>query len=152
MGLFAKLKYYLKRYWYIAIPIHIVNCSLWFALFYIAVKSGVDVVPLLEKCHFPNYVVDKVKSVPSNAGTAVVALFLYKIASPLRFATTLLLIQLCFPVLRKFGIMTVKEVKYKMRLKYATKMRKISGRYQQKFNQMTPHENKKRQSTGSAKK
>lgn len=38
IGLFAKLKYYLKRYWYIAIPIHIASCVMWFILLYIAVK------------------------------------------------------------------------------------------------------------------
>uniref|UniRef100_A0A915PYH0 Translocon-associated protein subunit delta n=1 Tax=Setaria digitata TaxID=48799 RepID=A0A915PYH0_9BILA len=120
--LFAKLKYYLKRYWYIAIPIHIANCAVWFIVLYVAVKSGFDVVALLEKYHVPNYVVDRVKSIPPNAGVAVVAFLLYKIATPLRYATTLLLIQLSFPVLRRLGIMTAKEVKYKMRLKYTNKL------------------------------
>ncbi|KAM3726335.1 Translocon-associated protein subunit delta [Dirofilaria immitis] len=120
-GLFAKLKYYLKRYWYIAIPIHIVNCVIWFIVLYITVRSGLDVVALLKKCHVPDYVVDRVESIPSNAGVAVVAFLLYKIATPFRYATTLLLIQLSFPVFRRLGIMTAKEVKYKMRLKYTNK-------------------------------
>lgn len=37
-GLFAKLKFYIKRYWYIAIPVHTINCSIWFIAFYIAVR------------------------------------------------------------------------------------------------------------------
>ncbi|VDN18589.1 unnamed protein product [Gongylonema pulchrum] len=130
-GLFAKLKYYLKRYWYIAIPIHIVNCAVWFIVFYIVCRSGLDVVALLEKCHLPDSLINKVKSTPPNAGYAVVAFLLYKIATPLRYATTLLLIQLSFPVLRRFGILTAKEVKYRMRLKYTNKMRKMKRRYQQ---------------------
>ncbi|VDK61548.1 unnamed protein product [Onchocerca ochengi] len=77
-GLFAKLKYYLKRYWYIAIPIHIANCVVWFIILYITVKSGLDIVALLKKCHVPDYVVDRVESVPPNAGVAVVAFLLYK--------------------------------------------------------------------------
>ncbi|EJD76112.1 hypothetical protein LOAG_16886 [Loa loa] len=152
LGLFAKLKYYLKRYWYIAIPIHIANCIIWFIVLYIAVQSGLDVVALLEKCHVPNYIVHRVKSVPSNAGVAVVAFLLYKIVIPLRYATTLLLIQLSFPVLRRLGIMTVKEVKYKMRLKYTNKVKKIKRRYQLKFNRAGSLGNKKRQNISGFKK
>ncbi|CAG9541133.1 unnamed protein product [Cercopithifilaria johnstoni] len=151
-GLFAKLKYYLKRYWYIAIPIHIANYVVWFIVFYVAVKSGLDVVALLEKCRIPNYVVDRVKSVPPNAGVAVVAFLLCKIAAPFRYATTLLLIQLSFPILRRFGLMTAKEVKYKMRLKYTNKVWKIKRRYQLKFNRMGSPVNKKRQSASGFKK
>ncbi|VIO86653.1 Uncharacterized protein BM_BM6880 [Brugia malayi] len=151
-GLFAKLKYYLQRYWYIAIPIHIANCIVWFTVLYITVKSGLDVAALLEKCHVPNYVVGRVKSVPSNAGVAVVAFLLYKIATPFRYATTVLLIQLSFPILRRMGIMTAKEVKYKMRLKYTNKVRKIKRRYQLKFNRVGSVGNKKRQNTSGIKK
>ncbi|VDK79216.1 unnamed protein product [Litomosoides sigmodontis] len=151
-GLFAKLKYYLKRYWYIAIPIHIANCVVWYIVFYIAVKSGLDVVALLEKYHVPNYVLDRVKSIPPNAGVAVVAFLLYKISTPFRYASTLLLIQLSFPILRQLGLMTAKEVKYKMRLKYTNKLWKIKRRYQIKFNRMGSLANKKRQSTGGFKK
>ncbi|KAK6110392.1 hypothetical protein QQG55_39650 [Brugia pahangi] len=151
-GLFAKLKYYLQRYWYIAIPIHIANCIIWFTVLYITVKSGLDVAALLEKCHVPNYVVGRIKSVPSNAGVAVVAFLLYKIATPFRYATTVLLIQLSFPILRRMGIMTAKEVKYKMRLKYTNKVRKIKRRYQLKFNRVGSVGNKKRQNTSGFKK
>uniref|UniRef100_A0A8R1XW99 DUF1279 domain-containing protein n=1 Tax=Onchocerca volvulus TaxID=6282 RepID=A0A8R1XW99_ONCVO len=151
-GLFAKLKYYLKRYWYIAIPIHIANCVVWFIILYITVKSGLDIVALLKKCHVPDYVVDRVESVPPNAGVAVVAFLLYKIATPFRYATTLLLIQLSFPILRRLGIMTAKEVKYKMRLKYTNKVGKIKRRYQLKFNRMGSLGNKKRQNTSGSKK
>jgi hypothetical protein len=37
-GLFARMKFYIKRYWYIAIPVHTINCSLWFGGFYFAVR------------------------------------------------------------------------------------------------------------------
>ncbi|KAF7635761.1 hypothetical protein Mgra_00004853 [Meloidogyne graminicola] len=36
-GLYNKLKYYLKRYWYIAIPVHSILCVCWFGMFYLAV-------------------------------------------------------------------------------------------------------------------
>lgn len=37
-GLVAKLKFYIKRYWYIAIPVHSINCTFWFVAFYLAVR------------------------------------------------------------------------------------------------------------------
>lgn len=37
-GLFAKVKYYVKRYWYIALPVHATCCTLYFAGIYCAVK------------------------------------------------------------------------------------------------------------------
>lgn len=37
-GRMALLKYYVKRYWYIAIPVHIVSCLLWYAAAFLAVK------------------------------------------------------------------------------------------------------------------
>lgn len=79
-------------------------------------------------------------------------LVLLQIAVPLRYATTLLLIQLSFPVLRRLGIMTAKEVKYKVRLKYTNNVKKIKRRYQLKFNRMGPLGNKKRQGTSGFKK
>lgn len=77
---------------------------------------------------------------------------LFQIATPLRYATTLLLIQFSFPVLRRLGIMTAKEVKYNMRLKYTNKVRKIKRRYQIKFYRMGSLGNKKRQNTSGFKK
>lgn len=43
--------------------------------------SGLDVVALLKKCHLPDYFISKVKSIPPNAGVAVVALLLYKVST-----------------------------------------------------------------------
>ena len=37
-SLFAKVKYYLRRYWYIAIPAHMANCTAWFIALYFLVK------------------------------------------------------------------------------------------------------------------
>lgn len=37
-GLFAKVKYYVKRYWYIALPVHGTCCALYFGGIYFAIK------------------------------------------------------------------------------------------------------------------
>jgi len=115
-GLFAKFKFYFKRYWYISIPVHCVCSVLWFGTMFLVVKSGVDVIGLLEKLHMPDAVINKVKNVPPSAGVIVVALILYKIVTPLRYATTLAGIRVTFGLLRKFGMLrTAKEVEYQMR-------------------------------------
>ncbi|CAI4221839.1 unnamed protein product [Auanema sp. JU1783] len=125
--LFAKVKYYFKRYWYIAVPAHAVSCTAWFTAFYLAVRSGVDVISLLETLHIPTALIEKIKDTPPSAGAAVIAFLLYKIAMPLRYATTLVLIQSTFWTLRRMGkLKTAREVEYKVRTEY--ELRKKYGR------------------------
>lgn len=117
--LFAKVKYYFKRYWYIAVPAHAASCTAWFIALYLVVKSGVDVISLLEWLHMPDAIVEKVKNTPETAGVVVVSLILYKIAMPFRYMTTLLLIQATFWTLRRLGkLKTAREVEYKVRSEY----------------------------------
>ncbi|CAD5226768.1 unnamed protein product [Bursaphelenchus xylophilus] len=119
-GLFAKFKFYFKRYWYIAIPVYSATCIAWFGGIFLVVKSGVDVVKFLEFLHMPDSIVEKVKNIPETAGKIVIALLLYKLATPLRYATGLLGIRLAFVVLRKMGLLkTAREVEYHMRTRYA---------------------------------
>ncbi|CAD6198157.1 unnamed protein product [Caenorhabditis auriculariae] len=126
--LFAKVKYYFKRYWYIAVPAHAVSCSAWFAAMYAIVHSGVDVIWLLETLHIPDLVVEKVRNTPPAAGELVVAFILYKVVMPIRYATTLVLIQLSFWTLRRMGkLRTAREVEYKVRTEYE-KNKKYYGR------------------------
>ncbi|CAO4369692.1 unnamed protein product [Caenorhabditis nigoni] len=118
-GIFAKVKYYFKRYWYIAVPAHAASCTAWFIALYLVVKSGVDVIALLEWMHMPDAIVEKVKNTPESAGVVVVSLILYKIAMPFRYMTTLLLIQATFWTLRRMGkLKTAREVEYKVRHEY----------------------------------
>jgi len=118
-GLLAKFKFYFKRYWYIALPVHFVGSLLWFGALYAAVYSGVDVIALLEFLHMPDSLIEKIKGVPPSAGLVVLALLLYKIATPARYATTLAGIQVAFWTLRRLGkLRTVREVEYKVRNEY----------------------------------
>ncbi|CAI2349030.1 unnamed protein product [Caenorhabditis sp. 36 PRJEB53466] len=118
-SIFAKVKYYFKRYWYIAVPAHAASCIAWFAALYLVVKSGVDVIGMLEWMHMPAAIVEKVKSTPRSAGVFVVALILYKIAMPFRYMTTLLLIRATFSILQRLGkLKTAREVEYKVRSEY----------------------------------
>ncbi|CAI5446285.1 unnamed protein product [Caenorhabditis angaria] len=118
-SLFAKVKYYFKRYWYIAVPAHMASSTGWFVGAYLIVQSGVDIIALLEYLHMPDAIIEKVKSTPETAGVIVLALILYKIATPLRYATTLFLIQSSFWILRRMGkLKTLNEVEYKVRAEY----------------------------------
>ena len=78
-GLFAKCKFYFKRYWYIAVPVHFVCSLVWFSATYVLVKSGVDVIALLHMLHIPEALIEKVKNTPPSAGVVVIALILYKV-------------------------------------------------------------------------
>ncbi|KAI6187119.1 hypothetical protein M3Y98_00207700 [Aphelenchoides besseyi] len=118
-GLVAKLKFYIKRYWYIAIPVHMANCLTWFAGLYLAVRSGIDVIGLMESLHMPDFIVEKLKNTPPSAGHLVVTFVLYKIATPVRYAGTIAGIRIAFEFLRKFGwLRTAREVEYSVRSGY----------------------------------
>ncbi|KAK5983960.1 hypothetical protein GCK32_009093 [Trichostrongylus colubriformis] len=128
--LFGKVKFYLKRYWYIAVPVHMVCCTAWLAGLYALVHCGVDVVALLRTLHMPAVIIEKIESVPPSAGVIVVALILYKIATPLRYMTTLLLIQATFWTLRRMGkLRTAREVEFKVRSEYEKNKLKYGRRF-----------------------
>lgn len=40
-GLLAKFKYYFKRYWHVALPVHMICCGAWFAALYALVRRFV---------------------------------------------------------------------------------------------------------------
>ncbi|VDM39732.1 unnamed protein product [Toxocara canis] len=130
VGLFAKVKYYVKRYWYIAVPVHFIGSLVWFGALYAAVKSGIDIISLLEHLHLPESLIDKAKNTPPGASVLVLTLILYKVASPLRYATTLAGIQVVFLTLKRIGKLPIaKEVEYEIRSKYESEMQRIGRRY-----------------------
>uniref|UniRef100_A0A915CMQ9 DUF1279 domain-containing protein n=1 Tax=Ditylenchus dipsaci TaxID=166011 RepID=A0A915CMQ9_9BILA len=109
-GLFAKLKYYLKRYAYIAIPVHMTCCTLWAIVIYLVVKSGVD-------------------NTPPSAGVWVVTFLLYKIATPVRYAFSLVAIRYTFKLLRKLGLLrTHLQLRNTVRSQLENAIRKLNQR------------------------
>lgn len=97
-----KFKEVVKKYWYIAIPVHIGTSSLWFGTFYGATKAGLDFVPALEKTSLPEKYIAPLKK--GNLGNVAQALVLYKIVAPLRYASTLAVTRSTIRYLRKRGL------------------------------------------------
>jgi hypothetical protein len=84
---FQKFKTVVKKYWYIAIPVHLGTSACWFGTFYGATKAGLDFVPALEKTSLPQKYIDPLKR--GNIGNFAQALVLYKLVTPFRYASTL---------------------------------------------------------------
>lgn len=82
-----KFKTVVKKYWYIAIPVHVGTSALWFGSFFGATKAGLDFVPALEKTSLPEKYIEPLKK--GNLGNVAQALLLYKLVAPIRYATTL---------------------------------------------------------------
>lgn len=97
-----KFKTIVKKYWYIAIPVHIGTSTVWFGSIYGAVKSGLDFVPALEKAGLPNDFIEPLKK--GNLGNLAQALVLYKIVTPLRYASTLAVAVPTIRTLRRRGM------------------------------------------------
>lgn len=99
-----KFKSLVKKYWYIALPVHFGTSGIWFGSFFGATKVGLDFVPLLEKTSIPEKYIEPLKK--GNMGNFAQALVLYKLVSPLRYATTLAVTRSTIKQLRKRNIIS----------------------------------------------
>lgn len=86
LSIVQKFKQMYKQYWYVLIPVHIVTSIVWYGSFFIAAKSGVDIIPLMEKLGAGEKILSHLQS--SNAGYYAIAYALYKIATPARYTVT----------------------------------------------------------------
>uniref|UniRef100_A0A0N5BJX8 DUF1279 domain-containing protein n=1 Tax=Strongyloides papillosus TaxID=174720 RepID=A0A0N5BJX8_STREA len=128
----AKLKYYIKRYWYVAVPVYaFVYLSFLFG-FYCLIKCGVDIVGLLEKLHAPAKIVDTIKNSSPEASAFVTALLLNKLCGPIRLIAVVGGTQGSIKLLRHFNLLkTAREQELNMRKVYSTKKNKYKLRYKE---------------------
>jgi len=98
-----KFKEVVKKYWYIAVPVHLVGCAGWFGLFYGATKLGLNFVPILEKTSIPEKYVEPLKK--GNIGNLAQAVVMYKLVTPVRYGTTLAVTRSAIIHMRKRGIL-----------------------------------------------
>lgn len=99
---FHKFKDVVKKYWYIAIPVHMGTSVIWFGTFFGATKAGLDFVPMLEKTSLPEKYIEPLKK--GNVGNVAQALVLYKLVTPLRYASTLAVTRSALRYLKKRDI------------------------------------------------
>lgn len=99
---FQKFKTVVKKYWYIAVPVHLGTSVIWFGTFFGATKAGLDFVPALEKTSLPEKYIEPLKK--GSLGNVAQALVLYKLVAPLRYASTLAVTRSAVKHLRKRDI------------------------------------------------
>lgn len=99
---FQKFKILVKKYWYIAIPAHVGTSGIWFGSFFLATKAGLDFVPLLEKTALPEKYIEPLKK--GHLGNLAQAFLLYKLVTPLRYASTLAVATTVVKRLKKTGM------------------------------------------------
>lgn len=76
-----------KDYWYIIIPVEIATSVVWYASFYLALRSGFDIAALLEQWGASEATVSRLPS--AEAGYHALAFICYKVVSPLRHGLSL---------------------------------------------------------------
>ncbi|XP_043467273.1 uncharacterized protein C18orf19 homolog A [Leptopilina heterotoma] len=103
---FQKMKQMAKDYWYILIPVHVATSIIWFSVFYIAAKNGVNVEEVLRYLHLSETYLEKIRN--SSAGHLAVAYALYKVCTPFRYTVTLGGTTMTIRYLNKWGIMKFK--------------------------------------------
>lgn len=99
LGLVQKFKAIVKKYWYIALPVHVATSGLYFGSFYGATKAGLNFVPMLEKTPIPEKYINSLKK--DNIGNIAQALIMFKLIGPLRYGTTLLVTRSAIKQMRK---------------------------------------------------
>jgi len=86
IGIIKKFKKMMKDYWYVLIPVHVSTSIVWFGGFYIMLKSGVDIVGMLEYIGTSQKILDYLSN--SEAGYYALSYACYKIATPARYTVT----------------------------------------------------------------
>lgn len=95
-----KFKELVSKYWYIAVPVHAGTSVCWFGSTYSATKMGFDFLPYLEKTNIiPDFYMEPLKK--GNLGNFAQAAILYKLVTPLRYASTLAVTRSVIIQLRK---------------------------------------------------
>ncbi|KAK4327229.1 hypothetical protein Pmani_002285 [Petrolisthes manimaculis] len=137
LSLVQKFKLMYKQYWYVLIPVHVVTSIVWYGSFFIAAKSGVDIVPVLEKLGAGEKILSHLQN--SNAGYYAIAYAMYKIATPARYTITLGGTTISINYLKKHGYIKpvpspeqLKEMYEDKREEFIEKKEEIVEKYQEK--------------------
>nr|XP_021185940.2 uncharacterized protein C18orf19 homolog B [Helicoverpa armigera] len=112
-GIIQKFKLMYRDYWYVLIPVHVATSIVWFGSFYYIVRSGVDVLAVLQALGVSETIIGPLRD--SAAGYFAVALALYKLATPLRYAVTIGGTTLTIRKLKAIGV--IKPVPSRERIK-----------------------------------
>lgn len=87
LGIIQRFKVMYRDYWYVLIPVHVATSVFWFGGFYYIVRSGVDVLALLQSIGVSETIIGPLRD--SHAGYFAIALAMYKLVTPLRYAVTI---------------------------------------------------------------
>ncbi|KAK0062659.1 protein FAM210A [Biomphalaria pfeifferi] len=112
-SLYQRFKQTYKQHGKILIAVHLCTSAFWFSSLYLSVRSGLDIVPYLEKWNISEKVISPFRS--GGLGSLAVTLLLYKMIAPVRYASTLGGTNLAIKYLRREGKM--KEIPQEDRLR-----------------------------------
>ncbi|KAF2903712.1 hypothetical protein ILUMI_02469 [Ignelater luminosus] len=102
-----------REYWYVAIPVHVVTSSVWFAGCYYITQYGFNILKILKRLHVRQDVIDFFTH--SDMGHLTVTFALYKLLAPIRIATTIYGSSIAIRHLSRAGL--IKPVKNPFRKK-----------------------------------
>ncbi|KYN09210.1 Angiotensin-converting enzyme [Trachymyrmex cornetzi] len=129
LTVFQKMKQMTKDYWHVLIPVHVITSIGWVAIFYTAVRNGVDVVQLLEYMNFSEKYIDLVRN--SSAGDFAITYALYKIFTPIRYTVTVGGTTMAIRYLSKLGY--VKALSFKLQSVEPVQSNKCAAENKKKF-------------------
>ena len=76
-GIVKRFKQMFKDYWYVLLPVHVATSAVWLGGFYISLKSGVDIVGMLESLGTSERILDYLRH--SEAGYIALSYACYKV-------------------------------------------------------------------------
>ncbi|XP_018346449.1 PREDICTED: angiotensin-converting enzyme-like [Trachymyrmex septentrionalis] len=129
LTVFQKMKQMTKDYWHVLIPVHVITSIGWVAIFYTAVRNGVDIVQLLEFMNFSEKYINVVRN--SSAGDLAITYALYKIFTPIRYTVTVGGTTMAIRYLSKLGY--VKALSFKLQSVEPVQSNKYAAEHKKKF-------------------
>jgi len=85
----ARFKQMVKDYWYIIIPVEIGTGVMWYGGIFIMLKSGVDIVQILDSAGVSESTLSKLPNAGGEAGYHALAFICWKVISPIRHTVSL---------------------------------------------------------------
>lgn len=107
LSIYQRFKRTYKEHGKILVAVHVTTSIVWYGAFYMAAKSGIDIVPYLESAGFSDRIINPFRA--GGLGDYALAYLMYKLATPARYTVTIGGTNMVIRLLRRQGKMPPKS-------------------------------------------
>lgn len=101
LSIYQRFKRTYKEHGKILVAVHVATSIVWYGSFYVAARSGIDIVPYLESAGFSEKIINPFRA--GGLGDYALAYLMYKLATPARYTVTIAGTNMVIRLLRSRG-------------------------------------------------